>query len=348
MVRPLPFTIAFFVLLTLCVASESPQPGRDWFVPLPPGQALALDRLAVDELAALKLGHLYDSPPVNLLLLGNSRQLPVGAAEMQIPPERFFNVALTGESLRSSVAILEHLRARGKLPKIAIISFDNTEIQYYNNPQWPHLSERWSLALRDLAAGLTRPDISKADLARMVRRHILTEADIFIHMLAFERVSRGLWIRWARLSGQDERTSFLAPVGYLADGSRPHPVDFTPFVDATPLPAPNRNVLPGFLNYDLERLAAIAAEGTRIVIFETVLAPSLHSAAMASPSRSATEARNALLALCARHRLECRTAPAIYDTHGLAWQDSAHPPAAVMVDLMRPFIQAKGSAHDFQ
>jgi hypothetical protein len=54
---------------------------------------------------------------VDILLLGNSRPLPVGAGDLGVLPDRFFNLALTGESLRSSVAALEYLGARGKLPK---------------------------------------------------------------------------------------------------------------------------------------------------------------------------------------------------------------------------------------
>lgn len=348
MVRPLPFAAAVLVLLASCLALVAPNPGRDWFVGLPVGQALAIDRLAVDELAALKLRHLEDSAPVDVLLLGNSRPLPVGADELGMPPEHFFNLALTGQSLRSSVAALEHLRARGKLPKVAVISFDHGEIQYYNNPLWPRLDERWRMAARDLAAGLTRPGIARADLARMAGRHLATEAEILSRALVFDRVARGAHLWWARLTGGDARAAFLAASGYRGDGSRPHPAAFVSFTASTPLSVPNRNVLPGYLDYDLERLAAIDAAGTRVVIFETVLAPSLHPAAMAAPSPPAAETRAALASLCARHRLECRTAPASYDARGLPWQDSGHPPAAIMVDLMRPFVPVKAIAHDLQ
>ena len=348
MVKPLPFAVAVLVLLTSCFALVATDPGRDWFAGMPVGQFLALDRLAVDELAALKLRHLEDTPPVDILLLGNSRPLPVGADELGVPPERFFNLALTGESLRSSVAALERLHARGKLPKMAVISFDHAEIQYYGNPQWPGMAERFRLAARDLAAGFSRRDITWAEMARMARRHLATEAVILTQSLAFDRVARGAGIWWAWLTGGDARAAFLGASGYRSDGSRPHPAAFMPFTDSTPLPVPNRNVLPGYLDYDLERLEGISAVGTRVVIFETVLAPSLNPAAMAAPSFPAAEARAALVALCARHRLECRTAPASYDARGLPWQDSGHPPAAIMVDLMRSFVSAKASAHDLQ
>lgn len=348
MVKPLPFAAAVLALLALCAALVAPDPGSDWFAELPAGQSLAIDRLAVDELAALKLHHLENSPPMDVLLLGNSRPLPVSSDDLAVPAGHFFNLALTGESLRSSVAALEYLRARGKLPKMALISFDHCEIQYYSNPLWPRLGQRWSMAARDLAAGLSRPSIAWAELARMARRHLVSESEIFLRALAFDRVARGVRLRWLRLTGGDAREVFLSTSGYRGDGSRPHPATFEPFTSATPLPPPNRNVLPGYLDYDLERLEAISAAGTRVVIFETVLAPSLHPAAMKTPSPPAAEIRTALASLCARHRLECRMAPASYDARNLPWQDSGHPPAAVMADLIRPFAPAKAASHDLQ
>ncbi|MBV5325321.1 MAG: hypothetical protein J0626_08660, partial [Rhodospirillaceae bacterium] len=69
-------------------------------------------------------------------------------------------------------------------------------------------------------------------------------------------------------------------MAYAADGSRPSPLRDQPYQARMPNP-PNRNLLPGYLDYDLERLAVIGKRGTRIIIFETMLHPALHSAAMA-------------------------------------------------------------------
>jgi hypothetical protein len=46
------------LLLVACMGLVAPDPERDWFAGLPEGQSLALDRLAVDELAVFKLNHL--------------------------------------------------------------------------------------------------------------------------------------------------------------------------------------------------------------------------------------------------------------------------------------------------
>jgi hypothetical protein len=316
----------------------APAPQQDWFAGLGENEALALDWLAVDEVAQLKLHHLFVSSPYRVLLLGNSIPLPVGGQDIGLPQGHMFNLALSGESLRSSIALLEHLARQGKLPRLALISFDHAENQYYSNPLWPKTGERWSMMARDLMAGMRRTDISCSELLRMLRRHVLTEIEILSRLSAFERIARGARIWWGRLWGRDERKPFLASKGYLADGRRPSAQVTKPFVATAPMPVPNRNVLPGYLNYDLERLDALVAAGTRIVIFETVLAPSLHGEAMAHPSTVAAETRSTLLSLCVRHKVECHAAPASYNDEGLPWPDPVHAPVPVLVQLIAPWV----------
>ncbi|MBV5325322.1 MAG: hypothetical protein J0626_08665, partial [Rhodospirillaceae bacterium] len=141
-------------------------------------ERLMLDQLSVEDLAALKLLHLERHPAYDILVLGNSRPLPLTESDLGMAQGKMFNAALTGESLRSSVLLLERLAEIDRLPRIALISFDHAELNYYGNPQWPPVGLRWTQAIRDLWAGLTRPDIPLPDLARMAVRHAITEATI--------------------------------------------------------------------------------------------------------------------------------------------------------------------------
>lgn len=316
----------------------SQDPIEDAFTRLPPGQFLALDPLAVEEIAALKLHHLLARRPMDVLLLGNSRPLPVTASLMGVSADRFFNASLTGESLRSSVLMLERLAEADRAPKLAIVTFDNAELQYYSQPAWPRLKLRWRAAVQDIRAGVMRPDISRVELARTVSRHVANEAGLLIRALTFTRVWRGVGIVLRRITHGDDSSyaPHSADAGYNADGSRDTAPVRRPYV-ARPLPVANRNVLPGYLSYDLERLAALSARGTRVVLFESFLNPDLVRQYLARPSQVAADTREHLVRLCALHNLECHTAPAVGSTE-VPWPDEGHPPATMLAPYLRAFV----------
>ena len=338
MVKPWFFLTAAVVLTGLCLSASTPTPRNDAFAHLAGSERLMLDQLPVEDLAALKLLHLERHPAYDTLVLGNSRPLPLTATDLGMAPDQMFNAALTGESLRSTALLLEHLAEMGRLPHTALISFDHAELNYYGNPQWPSAGLRWKQLGRDMAAGLTRPDIPLPDLARMAVRHAMTEAAILARKVNAERVWRGMEAWAAAITGGDDGLAprSLDPMAYAADGSRPSPLRDPPYQPRT-LNPPNRNLLPGYLDYDLERLAAMGKRGTRIIIFETMLHPALHATAMAHPSAVAAESRKALMESCARHGIECHPAPASYVDLGEPWWDEGHPPANILAAWIRTF-----------
>lgn len=300
---------------------------------------LALDRLPVEDVAALKMAHLERHVAYDVLVLGNSRPLPLRVTDLDMEPRSFFNASLTGESLRSSILLLERLAEVGRLPRVALISFDHAELNYYGNPQWPPLGIRWGQLASDLWAGWMRPTISGRELARMTSRHLANEAAILARKFNFVRVMRGLGAWRQTLIGGDDG---LAPPavdgqGYLADGSRPPAPADKPFTGQA-LATPNRNILPGYLDYDLERLAALKRAGAQIVVYETLLYPEMHRKAMAQPSTIAAESRSSFTSLCARHGLECHQAPPDFDGRGLPWADAGHPPASVLAAWIMTFV----------
>lgn len=282
--------------------------------------------------------HLLDHAPYDTLILGNSRPLPLRAADLGLSETDLFNAALTGESFPTSVLLLEQLAAAGKLPRLALVAFDHAELNYFSVPQGAPWRVRWAQAGRDIWFGLTTPEASSADLASIVARYFISEARILTRQFNGHRVVRGAMALWGRISGGDER---LAPhgqtgIGYHADGSRTAPITRTP--PLTPLPVPNRNVIPAFLDNSVARLAALRAQGTRVVVFETLLHPALHTQAMARPSGVAAETRKELLASCARHGLECHAAPPTFPDSGSPWADATHPPPAVLASWIASFL----------
>ncbi len=346
MIKPWFFLATAVALTGLCLSVATPTPRDDAFTTLAASERLALDRLSVEDLAELKLFHLDFHPPYDVLILGNSRPLPLRPVDLGMADDQMFNAALTGESLRSSVLLLEHLAQYDRLPRIALISWDNAELNYYGNPQWPPTALRWIQMGRDIWAGLTRPGITASDLARMMLRHAATEATLLTRKLNAERVWRGLraWgaDRLGMENGLAPRTT--DPMGYLADGSRPSPRIETPYRGQM-LKAPNRNLLPGYVDYDLERLAALQRHGMRVIIFETMLHPDIHARAMVKPSSVAAESRQALVDSCARHGIECHPAPADYAPMGELWWDDGHPPAPVLAAWITSFLSpAQGKA----
>ena len=330
--KPTAFLLTVAILLAVCGWLSTVLPAGDAFGQLPPDRALQLDQLYSADVAGLKLRHARAAPTYDTMLFGNSRALPVGREDVAGLSGSFFNMAVAGESFRSSVMLLESLAAAGKLPRRAIISLDHAELQYYGNPDWPQPALRWPAAAQDLAAGLTKPSITPRDTARMAFRHLLTEGGAIQRDLNFARVRFGLCTfslpSWAcddiRLQASD------AP-GYSADGSRRAVTPAQPSVDTgAALPAAPGSILAGYVDFDFERLQRIAAQGTQVMVYESLLFPTLHARMMQSPSATAQTSREAIGAACRRHGIICHMAPARFDDMNLPWADHNHPPAKLL------------------
>jgi len=329
-------------LLMACAVLAFPPPLEDPFS-LPPDTRFDLDLLAVEEVAALKLAHVASHSSYDVLVFGNSRLMPVGAAEAGLDRDRFFNITLSGHSLRSHVLLLEELVRLGRAPRVALIPFDNAEAQYYGNPYWPAAWVRWRQAAADILAGIVRPDIGWLDLAKMVRRHLATEGTVVRNRLSLDRVRRGLDGLWGRLTGADPHYPRRDEDGWQPDGSRNREV-LASAIDLGPVPRPNRNILPGYLAYDFERLARVAATaGTRIVIFELFIHPEIQRKWLTVPSPEAAGTRAEMTALCRKHGFDCVPMPPPQDDGGGAsWLDSDHPPRPVIGPYVRMLLDRLG------
>ncbi len=302
-----------------------------------------LNNVSGSAFARLKRRHALESPSFDVGLFGNSRSLDVGANQVGLAGCSFFNFSLSGESLRANVAFLESLAAAGKAPKTALISVDNFELQYYANPLYPPAGERWRLAARDIWAGIMRPDIPLREVGRMMWRHLYTESRLFKFEFEFDVLSRTIA---GVLNSPDDAFGRPLPseVGYRSDGSRmTKPVGPGGGPNDIMTPAPSQ-IMPGYLDYDLERLKRLAGKGIRVVVYESALEPSSARALGTNPSAQAARARKQFLASCGRYGLACVPAPLALPGPALTWRDHSHAPAASLGAYLTRLLEDRGGA----
>jgi len=330
MIRPLPFLALVVLLMFGAAALSGYLPRDDVFGGAGPSVAVDLASMPVSSAARLKLRHADLNPPFDVGLFGDSRSLPVSQADIG-PAVRFFNFSLSGQSVRASVALLEALARRGKAPRIAVISLDHFELQYYGNPLWPAALERWPLAWTDLADGLQRSDVSWRDWLRMGWRHLNIESDRFrINLDArFVRMGFETWM------GGSDPASFRYP--YRPDGSMPNAVAAPAARPLRPIEPTTPQILPGYFRRDLQRLARVREQGVRIVLYETPLHGESAARFLKSPTAHAALHRRIFLDECRALGLDCHAAPEVFAPDE-DWPDATHPPAAALGAYIRAVI----------
>jgi hypothetical protein len=295
--------------------------GIDIFQPDRAQALLLAGRVAAPDEAGLKIAHARAVPRYDVGLFGNSRALGVAGGEIGLNGRSFFNFGVSGSSLRQSVVLLEKLAAIGKAPRIAVVSLDHLELQYYSNPAYPPPPARWAGVLDDVELALTAPRLTAADRARLVWRHALNEWTELAALFNTERLRDrlSLWAPWL----DDGRRA----VRYRVDGSRETP----PGATADPAP-PERGrpaIIEAQLESDLARLAALRKAGTRVILYESPLEP--HSAALfdREPSAHVAAQRAEIAATCRALALECHSPP-LLDAAGTPWIDASHAPPRLL------------------
>jgi hypothetical protein len=112
--------------------------------------------------------------------------------------------------------------------------------------------------------------------------------------------------------------------GYRSDGSHTQAPNDRPLQPLAAVTG-SRQVLPGYLRYDLERLVAVQSEGTAIVLYESPIAPG------SRPNTDvARTSRAEFVADCRAVGLECYTAPEQSVADAKDWPDSNHAPPAAL------------------
>ncbi len=343
MIRPTLFLLLLVSMLVGLSRLHRPPPDVDMFARVPEGTHLDLSKLRFGELFAAKLAHGRAAPRYDIGVFGNSRSLMLGARELGAREGSFFNFSVVGGSPRAGVLLLEQLAKAGKAPRVALFSFDHAELQVNINPGVERLGLRLEAMLDDVTAGLASSAISPVDTLRMAWRHLYAAALDAQWYFNFEQVAAGLdWhaARWRGRQPWARLTGGASAHGYRRDGS--HSWTKAPAGAVPRLARPSApSVMLGYLEHDLERLAAVAARGTRIVMYESPLDPRSAAAFARRPSPHAEATRARWLAACAGLRLECHPFDARRMSAGGGWTDATHPPPALLAAYLRPLLQRR-------
>jgi hypothetical protein len=269
-----------------------------------------LDRLAVPDIIMLKAGHAEGSERFEVGLFGNSRAVEVSTEDIGLSSGRFFNFAVGGTPFRQSVALIEHLDRRGRAPEVAVISVDNHALGYDGLIYWPMLMPgRFAFdraALHDLASTA-------------------------LEQVKGYPVAIGARLRYLSTSLTSDNA---AEPPYRLDGSRrarpgrPGAEDGFKGADVQPYYL-------RMIDADMARLASIARNGTRVIIYESPLHPSIARQHSGDGSRL----RNHFNAACRRERIECHDAPELGGAQ--AWYDCCHAPPSALGSFISSQVRVK-------
>jgi hypothetical protein len=275
------------------------------------------------DLASLKVSHAFSKPRFDIGVFGNSRIVSVGDRDLNLEGRSFFNFAVPGTSLRQSVNIIEELAARGKAPRLAIISFDNLEIGYYGNAVYPALFPRWRNAAQDVFWTVFNRPGDLILLAHVVLDHVYTEWAALTDTWNANAI-------WARAAVQ--APDIIPPIAkatyqYFRDGSRPLQTTSNESVQLIQRPEPRMILLSPYMAHDLERLAKLNRNETRILIFESHLEAKSASYVDTTPDKTVVAERQQFSRTCKHLALDCYTTleTPLADT-GSRWWDCCHPP----------------------
>jgi hypothetical protein len=312
----LAFPLSAFPIVGWLVEATSP------FSPsASPPYRKTLDLLAVPDIVKLKADHAVSRAPYDVGLFGNSRAVEVSAEHLGLRvdglgadglgadglgadglgADRFFNFAVGGTPFRQSVALLEYLSQRKRAPALAIISVDNHELGFDGAIYWPlpfllqgRVLAEWSV-LKDTIATSTA-QIKGYPIVFGYRLHFLT----------------------ANFTGTPDGREF-----YRMDGSR----DARSGQQGSEIkfsPAEVGEYYFRTIDADMARLAKVARDGTKVVIYESPLHPRLALERSRIPNRL----RSHFASGCAREGISCFPAPVL--DNGGPWYDCCHAPPALL------------------
>ena len=258
-----------------------------------------MDQLTVPDIVMLKADHAAARERFDVGLFGNSRAVEVSAEDIGPSSGRFFNFAVGGTPFRQSVALIEYLNRRNRAPALAVISVDNHALGFDGLIYWPMLMPgrfAW-----DRAAWR---DLTSTALEQM------------------KGYPAGIAARLRYLAAGLTSNNSAEPT-YQLDGSRRarpgRPAAVGEFKSA--------EVQPYYLSMidaDMARLASIARNGIRIIIYESPLHPSIAPLHVGEGN----PLRDHFNAACRREGIECHDAPELGSAE--AWYDCCHAPPAAL------------------
>jgi hypothetical protein len=295
------------------------------------------------EITRLKLDQAAEASRYDVGLFGNSRSEMVGRAELGLRDCKFFNYSASGESIRNSLGLLEHMVAQGKAPRIALISFDHMELAMVNNPGSLPYGEQIYFASRDLAFAVASPDMSLRDTARLAARYARGVWTSITSMFSSEWLLE-VTARSFRGDLAPRQVPFNSTLGHRSDGSHVNRTERN--VSVRPFkPATGDEIIDALLKNDLMRFKALERGGEnsveKIIIYESPLSPPFDKQYAERPRPRTASHRRAYLETCRSLSLTCFAAPlqGTIEPDRNAWRDASHAPPVGLSRYLRRLIK---------
>lgn len=323
------FFTFFFCFLALLAVINSAVPIADIYSRAHDGDRAALADLPAVDRAAAKLRHASLRPPFALASFGNSRVLMLNTATLKKLPGDFFNFGIGGQSFRQSNRMLQLLVSMDKLPETVLISFDYPELGLPGGePVSPGFIERIRDRVDDMGH-LQAAGVSTKALAVFVWNNLVAELRRFRLGFTYTVVTAR-----ARLIAATFVSMPALPNYFGVDGS----VIEQPAAGSKNINWPKkfrRAERYALLEHDLDILAGLAARGSRIIVYESPIAPEIRDSAEANLSVNARDVRRRFFQRCRERNLECYPSPILDGRfRGIHWRDATHAPAQLLADWL--------------
>lgn len=324
----------FFVFLALLgfiqIVQQAVLSPADPFAPGQEQRRYRLDRLLNPHLIAYKFNHIAARESFDVMAFGNSSILALGQEHLN-GHGRFFNVAVPGSSVGSSVSLAQALAARGRLASTVVIMIENFNHFTQQVPMLP-APLRWRDGAALVAGVFADADVPLYEKLRFTARMIKLEGELSLQFFNPRVLQAHLDIilaDWLPPASPGPRPGLLWG-GYNPDGSGGGMAARAASVVAVAPRQDQPQVLPAVFANDLKRLASLAPRH-RIVVYESPVEPTTHADYDAHPLPRAVQLRALFVATCARLELECYPAPLLGPPGAPSlWMDHYHPPAAVL------------------
>jgi len=196
----------------------------------------------------------------------------VGQEEVNADSSKFFNFAVGGQSFRQSVRMLEELHQQNKQPHIAVFSFDYVELGLPGGaPVSPDMVERVLDRTKDLKWLMAQRTTPKLVLVT-AWNYLSQEMDAARHNLSL----KVFFDRIQLLTGLTTEEQVHPKIFNVRSDGSVETVGLARQEFSQWLPNKRAEEYP-LLELDLEKLSQLQDQGTRIIIYESPLAPSVRS-----------------------------------------------------------------------
>jgi hypothetical protein len=171
----------------------------------------------------------------------------------------------------------------------------------------------------------------------MVWRHAYTEWQIFKLRFNIARKRNVIFDTIGAKHPPFELTRELGK-GYRGDGSRTQAIPNVSALSRPKFIPGSRQILNGYLGYDLDRLKSLSDQGVTVIVYESPLDPLNTRIRLKKPSPQAAESRKAYFQFCSVLGLNCHSALGKLAGDNTPWRDSNHAPAEELGEYLNGLL----------